>query len=311
MVSVRREEPPIPTRRLGNRLLPFLTLLLTAGMMVSSRRASLTLGMGRDPHDYEATANAPFRSRCLEEAVLHLPIGEGNPVSRAGGNPNGMSVWAHHYDAGRMEIWNGNDRLRNITELSSPPCSFWEVGAHTQAADTRYFLGRYPECDYHAYEPIPLYYEPLARLWKATANVQTHNYGVGKEEGRSHVPNAALDGLGTYIGDAKITPGYKGIQDYQSVTIKSFDAAVQSARGRKPTVLHVNCEGCEWTMVPEAVEAEFVRDIPVIQISFHNYGAVGLGRRVIQYCEIQEQLSRTHDRVIGVPFGWERWVLKK
>ncbi len=83
--------------------------------------------------------------------------------------------------------------------------------------------------------------------------------------------------------------------------------------GSKPTLLHMNCEGCEWDLLSQDLEREnsFVSDIPVIQIGFHNYGEVGLGKRALEYCDIRKKMSRTHRLVGAVPFAWERWVLKE
>lgn len=91
--------------------------------------------------------------------------------------------------------------------------------------------------------------------------------------------------------------------------IKSFHAAVIDAGGHFPTMLHINCEGCEWDMLPAAKRAGFLDPIEVIQFGTHNYGQVGLGTRVWQLCEIRQMLSSTHDMVKGgTAFGWERWV---
>lgn len=91
--------------------------------------------------------------------------------------------------------------------------------------------------------------------------------------------------------------------------IKSFATAVTDAGGQIPTLLHINCEGCEWDMLPAAKQAGFLDDIEVIQFGTHNYGTVGLGNRVWQLCEIRQLLSETHDMAPGgVAFGWERWI---
>ena len=66
----------------------------------------------------------------------------------------------------------------------------------------------------------------------------------------------------------------------------------------------------------EAISSGFITNIPIIQIATHNYGSVGLGSRVYEYCTIQSLLNQTHKMVndenygIGIPFAWERWVLR-
>jgi len=266
---------------------------------------------------YDSISSIPTSSdlqahaSCLEETLLNLPIGKGPNHKRKNlKDPNQLLVWAHHFDA-RNPQWNMNIRFNEMPELATEdkekyPCSVWEVGAHEKAEDTRVLLEKFPKCEYHAYEPIPTYFATLSKHWESTSNVHTHDYGLAKEDGLFKVQAAILKGQSTYIGDSK-----GGGENLVSAVIKSFDFAVKEAGG-KPTLLHMNCEGCEWDLLPGAVESGFIEDIAVIQIAFHNYGDVGLGKRAIEYCKIRKQLSRTHDLVNGaVPFGWERWVLKK
>ena len=127
------------------------------------------------------------------------------------------------------------------------------------------------------------------------------------------VPKKGLQNQSTFLADfTKAEDGEnKGGDSDQSITafVKSFQYAIQDA-GKKPSLIHMNCEGCEWGLVPEAIESGFFEGIDVIQIGFHNYGKVGLGQRALEYCEIRRGLSRTHVLDFGVPFAWEQWRLK-
>jgi len=60
--------------------------------------------------------------------------------------------------------------------------------------------------------------------------------------------------------------------------------------------------------VPDLIETGLVSKIEVIQIGVHNYGSVGLGKRAIELCDMHASLSKTHQLLDWVPFGWERWV---
>lgn len=254
---------------------------------------------------------------CLEEALRGLPVGPGPQHKRKRMNllkSDQLLVWAHHFDARNDDKWNPDIRFERMPELDGAadrPCSVWEVGAHTQAEDTRVLRETYSKCEYHAYEPIPSYYAQLSKHWQSSSNVHTHNYGLGREDGEFLVPQALLKGQSTYIGDAKRDQKAVEAKDAVSAAIKSFEHAVQDAGGIKPTLLHMNCEGCEWKLLPGAMESGFVKDVPIIQIGFHNYGQ-SLGGRAIEYCKIRMRLRETHDLVDGaVPFAWERWVLKR
>ena len=312
---------------------------------------------------------------CLEQVLLNLPIGLGprhkrkKIFSKEAAASNYLLIWAHHFDA-RNPQWNMDIRFHEMPALSAPAgngnnndyCSVWEVGAHRKAEDTAILLKTYPHCQYHAYEPIPMYYVDLEKLWKDVPNVHTHNYGLGKEESTFQVSAASLNEQSTYIGDSS-TGGSSHLancgghtakdcgscpwdgeiwmagswcngdcvwmneeciekdstsktddksKNMISVKIQSFNDAVRDAGGKVPTLFHVNCEGCEWDLLPSAVESGFLKKVPIIQIGFHNYGSVGLGQRGIEYCHIRRLLSQTHNLVPNaVPFGWERWLLKE
>ena len=118
-----------------------------------------------------------------------------------------------------------------------------------------------------------------------------------------HLSADALQGQGTFIGDQE--------NGSISAQIRSFQYAVADAGGVYPTVMHMNCEGCEWTLLPDLADSGFAKHVPVLQIGMHNYGGGGLGNRVWEYCEIREKLQRTHDMVEGIPFAWERWELRQ
>ena len=164
------------------------------------------------------------------------------------------------------------------------------------------------------------------------------------------VDDASLQGQATFLGDQaaaaaaavaaaaqnnnyniKNNPREQQGQTTQPMQAKlvSFETAVADAGGRKPTLLHMNCEGCEWDMLTQMAETGFLQGIPVLQIGWHNYGrdasrppprttsssssngSNGMGSRVWQQCQIHALLERTHRMEWGVAFGWARWILKE
>jgi FkbM family methyltransferase len=244
---------------------------------------------------------------CLKEVLANLPIGKGRLSHKR--NPRNLQIsFAHHYDAEtNKNKWNANDRFLPMPELETAEhCSVWEVGAFKTADDSQQLLKSYPKCTYHAFEPIKQYYQELEAKWKSEDRVHTHNFGIGGKELVLNIDPASLQNQGTYIGDAPKASQDSSVQ----VFIKSFDSAIAEADGHVPTLLQMNCEGCEWDFLTDGMEAGFIQKIPIIQVGIHNYGDVGLGGRVWELCEIHQRLSETHVMVKGVPFAWERWVKK-
>ncbi len=141
---------------------------------------------------------------CLEETLLNLPIGKGPPHKRKNLPDDQLMVWTHHYDARNLEKWNQDIRFEDLKELRNPdrPCSVWEVGAHKKADDSKQLMKKYPNCEYHGYEPIPGFFATLSKNWEGTSNMHLHNYGLAREDGEFRVASSVLNGQGTYIGDA-------------------------------------------------------------------------------------------------------------
>jgi len=205
---------------------------------------------------------------CLKHTLDNLPIGLGRRQARL--NPSKrLIVHAHHYDASNGK-WNAQDRFASMPHLEEAKdrCSVWEVGAFERADDSRVLMGAYPNCKFHAYEPIPRFFEKLDKLWSGESRIVPHNYGLGGKDSYFLVDEASLKGQGTYIGDNANKQGSV------RANIKTFDFAVSEAGGQFPSLLHLNCEGCEWTLLPEAIESGFIENVPMIQIGWHNYGEV-------------------------------------
>ena len=157
---------------------------------------------------------------------------------------------------------------------------------------------------------MPTFYNKLVHNWaKDKDKMTTHNYGLADKEYTFDVPKDALkNSQATFIEDFK--SGNFDKNNVETSMIKTFDYAIQDAGGEKPTLIHMNCEGCEWDLLPGAIDSGFIDGIQVLQLGFHNYGEVGLGQRAIQYCKIRKELSKTYMLDFAVPFAWEQWILK-
>jgi FkbM family methyltransferase len=181
--------------------------------------------------------------------------------------------------------------------------------AHERASDSRELMKMYGECRYHAFEPIPKFASVLKRNWNGESRMTIHSYGIGKSDTTFSVSDAVLKGQATFItndgNDNNTTGGGANVAE-----IKSFDRVLGQI-GSIPTLLHMNCEGCEWEFLVDAKEHGFLDAVPVIQVGWHNYGEVGLGARVWQLCELRQMLSETHTMTNGLAFGWDRWERRK
>jgi len=234
-------------------------------------------------------------------------------------------IFAHHGNAGHWWMWNPvvGGRMKPMKAMDNANvdakkasgskdsendqhegvrCSVWEVGANVEAEDSRTFLKIYGNCRYHAFEPVPPFYEKLKQGWKDEPRMKVHEYGIGAEDSVIQVTEDDLQGQSTFLADGK--------GGDIEIRIKTFEYALSQSDGI-PTLLHMNCEGCEFDFLPAAKKHGFIDKVPVIQIGWHSYGDVGLGARAWQLCEIRQLLAETHTMTWGLAFGWERWELNK
>jgi FkbM family methyltransferase len=252
-----------------------------------------------------------FQVSCLKNVLWNeLPIASGKDK----GTKRDV-VFAHHGDAGHWKVWNKaiDSRFKNLKILDSydesanhgNKCRVWEIGANVAADDSKAMMKMYKNCEYYAFEPVPYFNELLVAKWKDEGRMTIHKFGIGNTDASFNITNDVLqgkNGVSTFLGDA--SGGDIEIQ------IKSFDYALSHSNGI-PTMIQMNCEGCEWTVIPEALKHGWLQKVSIIQIGWHSYGKVGIGARAWQLCEIREMLSRTHVMDYGLAFGWERWSIKE
>lgn len=254
-----------------------------------------------------------YHMKCLKHVLFNeLPIARGQDR----GTTKAV-VFAHHGDAGHWQVWNRAlaarmKGLKTLDRLTSggKACNVWEVGANIAANDSRELIALYGTCKYHAFEPVPEFNEKLEEAWKDENRMTVHKFGIGDKNQTFSVSKNSLagkDGVATFLGDgADITASAKLV----NITIKSFDYALEKADGI-PSLVQMNCEGCEWDFLKDALEHGWLREVPIIQIGWHQYGNIGVGARAWELCEIRKTLSETHVMDYGLAFGWERWSLRE
>lgn len=217
------------------------------------------------------------------------------------GSANLSVAYPHHWDAGQTSLWNEKIRFEDISKLHRAPCSVWEVGANTEARDTKVFMKMYPLCQYHAFEPIPQFAEQLRNNWAGEERIRIHNYGLGGQTVTTKIHEDEIRGQSTFIQTQDGADGGRGQIEIQ---VKSLTETIHDIG--LPTMLHLNCEGCEWQLLEAALHDGYLQKISVVQIGWHNYGS-HIGVRAWQLCDLRYRLGRTHRLVSGVAFGWDRW----
>ncbi len=69
----------------------------------------------------------------------------------------------------------------------------------------------------------------------------------------------------------------------------------------------MNCEGCEYDVIERLLTTGLIKYIRHLQFGSHRPIEMQL-TVTDRYCFLQSSLNISHDRVFGIPWGWERWT---
>jgi len=217
-------------------------------------------------------------------------------------NYNKKTIAVHHFSA-QTGKWNEQQRFANLGLNKKSKVVY--VGANNRGGDGGKILEMF-NCTIHMYEPVPRFYEELVTHWarykkELGYDASLHNYGMGRDNRTIFLSGEDLKGQGTF--------GMEGNTEKDEIPLEiRMASSVIRSVGARIDLLHVNCEGCEWEMLENLIEARSViNNIRSIQFSSHFFSQVP--DLVSRYCRIKKDLAKTHNMVYGQSFGWERWDL--
>jgi hypothetical protein len=76
------------------------------------------------------------------------------------------------------------------------------------------------------------------------------------------------------------------------------------------SLLHVNCEGCEYDVIDRLLSIGLISHVRHLQFGSHR--PTHMQSTVVKrYCSLQASLNESHCQIFGVPWGWERWTNPK
>ena len=248
-----------------------------------------------------------FMSKCLDHNVDALPLGLGDgkkPMI----NPFNVSVmYPSHWEA-QSGRWNPSIVTENRVSFGGD-CRVWMMGAVRNNNVFQKLIQRNPACQFHIFEPIPYFFNEIHTIFGD--NVIAHPYGLASQTGTFKVSpdmdrNPEVLRYWYAEWELKLIQRNGGLTG----TLEPFSRAIQDAG--EPTTLVLDCEGCELTVLPEALRAGLLQSIPIIQFVLHQFPTYSYGKpcdRLWFLCELRYRLQQSHTMTGGVAFGWERWEL--
>ena len=157
-----------------------------------------------------------------------------------------------------------------------------------------------------SYEPLMSMWTSLREKFKTNPKVDIRRFGVGNQSRKLFIERA---------GDKNIASSmFHTISDPQSSTVEEIQIlnavdVVNDIRKTRPTIdlISMNCEGCEFEILPALIENNMTHHFRIIQFASHSSLLPG-GNCI--YCQIEQALMRTHRTIYRYNKLWEAWILK-
>jgi FkbM family methyltransferase len=242
-------------------------------------------------HLFELKERAAY-SLCVVDVANHLPIAQDGSIS------------VHHWDSIKTRsYWNDYVRWQNLSLTKDSVVV--DVGGHRTGLDTQMFHNKFA-CRIHVFEPVPAFCAELASALQGRPTINVNCVGIGRQNRTFFIDETQIKEQSTFLA---------GGNGHIPITIVDAAHVFSALTQDFPLidVVNANCEGCEWELFPRLITfPEIMKRVRRFQFSFHNYGASDkFGERFALYCRIRVGLTRTHNPMRVMPFGWEVWTLKE
>ncbi|CAF1371898.1 unnamed protein product [Adineta steineri] len=220
----------------------------------------------------------------------------------------------------RSWYWNEEERLRPL-DLPNKTCTIIYCGANIAGTDGLHFALAYPSCHIYFLEPVLPFYEELIHssrirnLLTGDRSSLYHIYPFGLSN-RSYLVNvnekSFSQGQSLSLTDhtQSLSNNYYKliVRDVAEILfefkiLKKMTSSIEN----ELSLLHLNCEGCEYDVVERLLTTGLIKHIRHLQFGSHRPTEIQ-STVAERYCSIQNSLNISHDRIFGIPWGWERWT---
>ena len=182
-----------------------------------------------------------------------------------------------------------------------------EVGGN-RAHDTVKFI------EFHnpwiiSYEPLVPMARTLAEQFKSNPKVQIQPYGLGNRARSLLVERNDFGNAGTSVFRQLSSLNSSRLERIELLDVVQVIQDIRKNRTKDGMIdmISINCEGCEFEIIPALILNNLTQYFRVIQFASH----IGLvPNSTCIYCQIEQAFERTHKTLFYFSKLWEGWVLK-
>jgi len=160
-----------------------------------------------------------------------------------------------------------------------------------------------------SYEPLQQMWKDLTILFRNYSKAEFHPFGLG-----SHARSVLLEpndfgNAGTSIFRPLTSPNSTAIQRIHLLDVVRLIREIQRKRTKSGVIdmLSINCEGCEFEILPALILNDMIQHFRIIQFASHT--SLVPDSSCI-YCQIEQALAQTHVIKYHYRKLWEGWVIK-
>ena len=160
-----------------------------------------------------------------------------------------------------------------------------------------------------SFEPIPEMSEKLIQKFKANGKVEIRRYGLGNRARNLSVELFDFGNAGTSIFRSLSSSNSSKVRQIQLLDVIKVIEDIRNTRTRNGIIdmISINCEGCEFEILPALILNNMTQYFRIIQFGSHT----GLLRESsCVYCQIDQALERTHQIKFHYTKLWEGWIPK-
>jgi len=161
-----------------------------------------------------------------------------------------------------------------------------------------------------SYEPLVSMWKNLTEQFKWNPKIEIQPYGFGNRARNLSVEPHDYGNAGTSIFRKLSAANSSKIEQIQLLDVVQVIENIRKTRTTNGMIdmISINCEGCEFEILPALILNNMTQYFRIIQFSTHTdlFAASSC-----IYCQIEQALHRTHGSVYHYRKLWEGWSLKK